>query len=235
MDVRDVYAGIATIATLFSVLQNLFRTVLIAVASSPAIHLVLCPAAEFQQLQPVVFHEIKNSGNALVLCFPGTAEGCSIDVNMKPAGAGLVAAIIHTDCGTHDFCPGHFLLMISQGHGVSHYLHSVRQTSIRFYVNMLRNPVADTQKRISVVAVLAVLVDFKFHAEIELAVAIKYGFGLVIVFMNGTVLAFLVATVAIGVIIVIIVIGVVAVNNASAAFAGRVVIVIAGVAEWHAV
>ena len=82
MDVRDVYASIPAIATLFNVLQNLFRAVLIAVACSPAVHLVLCPAAEFQQLQPVMFHKIKHPGNALVLRFPGTAEGCSVDVDV---------------------------------------------------------------------------------------------------------------------------------------------------------
>ena len=49
---------------------------------------------------------------------------------------------------------------------------------------MLRNPVADTQKRISVVAILAALVDFKFHAEIALAVTVKYRVGFVVVLVN---------------------------------------------------
>ena len=46
--------------------------------------------------------------------------------------------------------------------------HAIVQTAVGFDVDMLRNPVADTQKRISVVAVLAALIDFKFHAEIAL-------------------------------------------------------------------
>ena len=100
---------------------------------------------------------------------------------------------------------------------------------------MLRNPVADVQKRISVVAVLATLVDFKFHAEIALAVAVKYGFGLVVVFVNGAVLTFLVATVAIGVVIVVIVVSVVPMNDSAAALAGRIVIIVAGVAERHTI
>ena len=100
---------------------------------------------------------------------------------------------------------------------------------------MLRNPVADTQKRISVVAVLAALVDFKFHAEIALAVAIKYRGGFVIVLVNITVLTFLIAPIAIGVIVVIIVVSVVPMNDSTAALAGRVVIVVARVAEWHTV
>ena len=100
---------------------------------------------------------------------------------------------------------------------------------------MLRNPVADTQKRISVVAVLAALVDFKFHAEIALRVTIKDGVGLVIVLVNRTVLAFLIAPIAIGVIVFIIVVGVVPVNDSAAALAGRVIIVVAGVSERHTV
>ena len=62
--------------------------------------------------------------------------------------------------------------------------HAIVQTAVGFDVDMLRNPVADTQKRISIVAVLAALVDFKFHAEITLAVAVKYRFGLVVVLVN---------------------------------------------------
>ena len=113
--------------------------------------------------------------------------------------------------------------------------HAIVQTSVGFYVDMLRNPVADTQKRISVVAVLAALVDLKFHAEIPLAVTIKDRVGLVVVFVNGAVLTFLVTAVAVGVVIVIIVIGVVPMNDTPTAFAGRVIIVIAGIAERHTV
>ena len=46
--------------------------------------------------------------------------------------------------------------------------HAIVQTAVGFDVDMLRNPVADTQKRISVVAVLAALIDFKLHDEIAL-------------------------------------------------------------------
>ena len=100
---------------------------------------------------------------------------------------------------------------------------------------MLRNPVADTQKRISVVAVLAALVDFKFHAEISLAVTVKNGFGFVVVLVNRAILAFLIAPIAIGVIVLIIVVGVVPMNDSASAFAGRVIIVIARIAERHTV
>ena len=65
MIIRDIYASISAIATFLGVLQNFFRAVLVTIASSPAVHLVLGSAAEFQQLQPVVFHKIKNPGNAL--------------------------------------------------------------------------------------------------------------------------------------------------------------------------
>ena len=53
--------------------------------------------------------------------------------------------------------------------------------------------------------------------------------------MNGAVLTFLIAPVAIGVIVFIIVVGVVPVNDSAAAFAGRVIIVIARIAERHTV
>ena len=53
--------------------------------------------------------------------------------------------------------------------------------------------------------------------------------------MNGTVLTFLVATVAVGVIIVIVVVSVVPVNDSATALAGSVVIIVARIAERHAV
>ena len=182
-----------------------------------------------------MFHEIKHPRNALVLCFPGTAEGCSVDVDVKSASAGLMAAIIHVDSGFHYLRPGHFIFVIAERHRVSYDFHPVVQTSVGFYVDVLRNPVADTQKRISVVAVLTALVDFKFHAEITLAVTVKYRVGLVAVFVNGAVLTFLVTPVAIGVIVVIFVICVIPMNDSAAALAGRVVIIVAGVAERRTV
>ena len=146
-----------------------------------------------------------------------------------------MAAVIHVDSGFHYLCPGHFVLVVFQRHRVGHYFHTIVQTAVGFYVDVLRNPVADTQKRISVVAVLAALVDFKFHAKIALRVTIKDGVGLVIVLVNRTVLAFLIAPIAIGVIVFIIVVGVVPVNDSAAALAGRVIIVVAGVSERHTV
>ena len=53
--------------------------------------------------------------------------------------------------------------------------------------------------------------------------------------MNGTVLAFLVTSVAVGVIVVIVVVGVITVNDSAAAFAGRVIVIVAGVAERRTV
>ena len=54
--------------------------------------------------------------------------------------------------------------------------------------------------------------------------------------MNGTVLTFLVTTVTIDVIIIIIVVvGVVPMNDSTAAFAGRVIVIVAGVAERRTV
>ena len=100
---------------------------------------------------------------------------------------------------------------------------------------MLRNPVADTQKRISIVTVLAALVDLKFHAEITLAVTVKYRVGFIVVFVDRTLLAFLITPVAIGVIVLIIVVGVVPMNNAPTTFAGRVVIIVTRIAERHAI
>ena len=95
---------------------------------------------------------------------------------------------------------------------------------------MLRNPVADTKKRISIVTILAALVDFKFHAEITLAVAIKDGFWLIAVFVNGAILPLFVTPVTVGVVIVIVVVGVITVDNTTTAFTGRVVIIVAGIA-----
>ena len=138
-----------------------------------------------------------------------------------------MAAVIHVDSRFHYLCPGHFVLVIAERHRVSYDFHSVRKASVGLDVDVLCNPVADTQKRISIIAILAALIDFKFHAEITLAVTVKYRVGLVVVLVNGAVLTFLVTPVAIRIIIVIVVIGVVAVNNASAALAGRIVIVVA--------
>ena len=183
----------------------------------------------------MVLHKIKNPGNALVLRFPGTAEGCSVDVDVKSASAGFMTTVVHVNCGFHYLSPRHFVLVIFKAHGVSHYLHSVREAAVGFNVDVLRKPVADVQKRIRIVTALAALVDLKFHAEIALRVAVKYRVRLVAVFVNGTVLAFLVAAVAVGVIIVIVIVGTIPMNDSTAAFTGRVVIVVAGIAERHTV
>ena len=113
--------------------------------------------------------------------------------------------------------------------------HAIVQTAVGFDVDMLRNPVADTQKRISIISILSALVDFKFHAEITLAVTVKYGVRLVVILVNGAVLTFLVAPVAVGVVIVIIVVGVITVDNATAAFTGSIVIVVARIAKRRTV
>ena len=146
-----------------------------------------------------------------------------------------MAAVIHVDSRFHYLCPGHFILVVFQGHRVGYDFHSVREAAIGFDVDMLRNPVADTQKRISIIAVLTALVDFKFHAEITLAVTVKYRFGLVAVFVNGAVLTLFVTPITVGVVIVVIVVSVVPMNDSAAALAGRVIIVVAGVAERHTV
>ena len=62
---------------------------------------------------------------------------------------------------------------------------------------MLRKPVADTQKRVRIIADLAALVDFKFHAVIALAVAKEDGVGFIAILVNGTLATFLVTAVAI--------------------------------------
>ena len=83
--VGDIHTSVTTVAALLRVLQNLLRVVLVAVPSRPAAHLVFGTAAEFQQFQPVVLYKIKHPGNALVLCFPGVAECCSVDVDVQSA------------------------------------------------------------------------------------------------------------------------------------------------------
>ena len=84
-------------SALLGVVQELLRLILVAITGSPLVELVLRSAGKLQKLLPVLFKEEQDSGNhGILLCFCFT-EGVAVDVNMKSAGARLMAGVTHLD------------------------------------------------------------------------------------------------------------------------------------------
>ena len=96
-------------------IQNLLRLILITVPGGPAVQLCLRPAAEFQQLFPVLFHEVENPGDGKILLFFGLSECCAADVDMKSASAGLMTGIAQRGRLLQNRQPGNFRVMIRHG------------------------------------------------------------------------------------------------------------------------
>ena len=90
-------------------LQHLIRMIPIAVASRPAVHLVLTAAGEPQEFVPVPLHEEQHPGDGLVLSIIGIAEGIPGHMNMQAAGARLVGEVAHGDGSLQHRLPGHLM------------------------------------------------------------------------------------------------------------------------------
>ena len=107
--VGEVDAGIATgVSALLGVVQELFWLVLIAITGRPLVELVLRSAGKLQKLLPVLFKEEQDSGNhGVLLCFRLT-KSIAVDMNMKSAGARLMARVTHLYGLLQDGCPRHF-------------------------------------------------------------------------------------------------------------------------------
>lgn len=88
--VREIHAPISLPAVALGAVEYLLRVILVAVASRPLLELVLCASAEFEQLGPVRFEEVEDSGDGFLLLLVCVAEGFAADVDVKPAGLRLV-------------------------------------------------------------------------------------------------------------------------------------------------
>lgn len=111
-------------------------------------------------------------------------------MDVKAAGAGLMAGITHADGFTQDSRPGHFVLVVVQGHGVGYQLHAVVQGTVVLDVELFQAvPVGDVKKLPGPVVPLSALVDLQLHAEEAVPLAIEDRRGLIVVALNGMVRA----------------------------------------------
>lgn len=72
-----------------------------------AVQLPLGPAAEFEELLPVLLKEVQHPGNGCLLVGMGVPEGLPTHVDMEAAGAGLVGKVAHADGLPEEGLPGH--------------------------------------------------------------------------------------------------------------------------------
>ena len=73
-----------------------------------AVQLPLGPAAEFEELLPVLLKEVQPPGNGCLLVGISVPEGLPTHVDMEAAGAGLVGKVAHADGLPEEGLPGHF-------------------------------------------------------------------------------------------------------------------------------
>ena len=133
----------------------------------PAVQLPLGPAAEFEELLPVLLKEVQHPGNGCLLVGIGVPEGLPTHVDMEAAGAGLVGKVAHADGLPEEGLPGHFGAVVAEGHGMGHQFKAVIQGTVVLAVELGLALVGDGQEAAGVVAVLAGLVDLQLHAEIK--------------------------------------------------------------------
>ena len=165
--VLEVDAGVAAGVAGLGPVQDVPGTVPIAVPGGPAIQLPLGPAAEFEELLPVLLKEVQHPGDGRLLLGIGVPEGLSAHMDVEAAGAGLVGEVAHADSLPEEGLPGHFGAVVAEGHGVGHQLEAVVQGAVVLAVEPGLTLVGDGEKAAGVVAVLTGLVDLQLHAEIE--------------------------------------------------------------------
>lgn len=149
-----------------------------------AVQLPLGPAAEFEELLPVLLKEVQHTGNGCLLVGIGVPEGLPTHVDMEAAGAGLVGKVAHADGLPEEGLPGHFGAVVAEGHGMGHQFKAVIQGTVVLAVELGLALVGDGQEAAGVVAVLAGLVDLQLHAEIKGPIPPETG-GWAVVVVNG--------------------------------------------------
>src|SRR5699024_11124687 len=102
-------------------------TVPVPVPGSPAVQLPLGPAAEFEELLPVLLEEVQHPGNGRLLVGIGVPEGLPAYMDMEAAGTGLVGKVAHVDGLPEEGLPGHFCAVVAEGHRMGHQLKAVVQ------------------------------------------------------------------------------------------------------------
>ena len=86
----------------FCLVQQRFGIMFVAMTCSPPIHAGFGATAELQELVPMLLHKVQDPADGVLLLFIGLAESSSADMDMQPAGVGLMAAITHLDSPVQD-------------------------------------------------------------------------------------------------------------------------------------
>ena len=86
MIIAKVHSSIATIAALFRLVHNCLRRMLITISCRPTVHGVFRTTRKFQKLVPMMFHEIQDSGDHLVLSLLAIGKSVAVYMEMQTAG-----------------------------------------------------------------------------------------------------------------------------------------------------
>ena len=159
--------------------------VFVAVAGRPLLQLMLCPAAELQKLLPVPLKEIEYTGNTGILLRFDGAEGIPVDMDMEAAGSSLMAGIAHTLGSVQDRRPGHFLLVVSQGHGMGDDLKAVLQGAVMLAIDTLfAFLVGDFHDMVGVIIILSGSINLQLHAKEAGRFSVEDGLGLIVIVVD---------------------------------------------------
>lgn len=198
----QIDAGVAAVAGDLGAVEDGLRVILPPVPCRPLLHLLPCPAAEAEELVPVVLHEEQDPGDGVFPLFRCVPQAGTADVDMEAAGAGLMAQIPHVQGAADDLPPGHLGPVVVHGHGVGDDLQAVFQGAVMLDIDALMVLVGGLAEPPGLAPRLPGLVDLQLHTQVPGAVPVEDGHGLVAVIVDAG--AYLVvAGIAVGVLLVV--------------------------------
>ena len=172
-------------ATAFGMVKNFLWLIFVAVPCGPLVQLPLRSTTELEQLIPKFFEEKQGACNRRILCTLGTAKRSTVDVNMEPTGARLVARIAQLFCFFHDPLPRHAAQVEIESHRVGDDLEPIVEAAVVLAVGQRMFSIGDVQDLGSVVTIFTGTVDLKLNAEEAVAVAIENGSRFVVIIVDS--------------------------------------------------
>jgi len=157
-------------------------------------------------------------------------------MDVQAAGPGLVAGVAQGGSSAENVCPGHFVEMVVQGHGVGHQLQTVVQGAVILDVEVLQ-AVGDGQQFSGIIRVFPRAIDLQLHTKPAGAIAAEQGLGFKVVVPDCLVAALSHVTVVTARLVIVAgtVVGVILVDDPSAAGTGEIPVVAAGLAQGRCV
>lgn len=154
---------------------------------------------------------------------------------MEATGICLMAGIAHTDGLCQNRLPGHFLLVVFQGHGMGDDLKAIIQRAVMFAVDMLQPiHVGNLYDSLCLVIIFPGPIDLQLHSKEPLRLSVKDGLWLVVIGVDpmGSCLSKAVGAIGIvPVLIIPVIAGVLIGDQAPTAGTGGVVVLPASVTE----